>query len=129
MKQNCYCGRSNAYTACCGKYHRGAASAPTPEDLMRSRYSAFAVGDADYLVATRHPRFVTDSSAAEIAQSNVEMKWIGLKVLDAVQLSEKKGQVEFIAFYEQAGQRGQLHERSNFQKFKGKWVYTDGELK
>ena len=51
----CPCGSGTPYAACCGRLHRGAA-AETAEQLMRSRYAAFAVGDEAYLFRTWHPR-------------------------------------------------------------------------
>jgi hypothetical protein len=50
----CPCGLGDDYESCCGRFHAGA-PAPTAEALMRSRYSAFAVGDAGYLLRTWHP--------------------------------------------------------------------------
>jgi hypothetical protein len=50
----CPCGLGDGYESCCGRLHAGA-PAPTAESLMRSRYSAFAVGDAGYLLRTWHP--------------------------------------------------------------------------
>ena len=50
----CPCGLADDYDACCGRFHAGT-PAPTAEALMRSRYSAFAVGDAGYLLRTWHP--------------------------------------------------------------------------
>ena len=56
----CPCGTGEVYGACCGRYHSrfaqaGELTAPTPEALMRSRFTAFAVGLPDYLLATWHP--------------------------------------------------------------------------
>ncbi|MCW3040562.1 MAG: hypothetical protein JWM31_2467, partial [Solirubrobacterales bacterium] len=55
----CPCGSGAAFAACCGELHRrrgsGRAAAPTAAALMRSRYSAFAVGDPVYLLASWHP--------------------------------------------------------------------------
>src|SRR5262249_12900002 len=50
----CPCGLGEDYDSCCGRLHAGT-PAPTAESLMRSRYSAFAVGDAGYLLRTWHP--------------------------------------------------------------------------
>ena len=50
----CPCGLGDDYASCCGRLHAGA-HAPTAESLMRSRYSAYAVGDAGYLLRTWHP--------------------------------------------------------------------------
>ena len=51
---SCYCGNSISFQDCCEPYIKGIANAPTSEKLMRSRYSAFAIGAADYLVNTTH---------------------------------------------------------------------------
>lgn len=51
----CPCGLPAAYDDCCGRLHRGQAPATTAEQLMRSRYSAFAVGDEAYLLRSWHP--------------------------------------------------------------------------
>ena len=55
METNCPCGSGIAYVACCGPFHSGTTAAPTALELMRSRYSAFAVRDAGYLLETWHP--------------------------------------------------------------------------
>src|SRR5215203_3946679 len=60
--ERCPCLSGDTYGACCGRYHSGAASAPTAEALMRSRYSAFAVGDEAYLLATWAPQTRPDSA-------------------------------------------------------------------
>src|SRR6266496_3948099 len=49
----CPCGLGDDHESCCGRLHAGA-PAPTAESLMRSRYSAFAVGDTGYLLRTWH---------------------------------------------------------------------------
>ena len=51
---NCYCGSSDTFENCCEIYIKGIQKPATAEALMRSRYSAFATGEADYLVATTH---------------------------------------------------------------------------
>ncbi|MFZ2176709.1 MAG: YchJ family metal-binding protein, partial [Rhodococcus sp. (in: high G+C Gram-positive bacteria)] len=55
MTTRCPCLLGEPYDDCCGRYHRGVTTAPTAERLMRSRFSAFAVLDAEYLLATWHP--------------------------------------------------------------------------
>jgi uncharacterized protein YchJ len=54
-KMECPCGSGLDLADCCGLWHKGLAGgvcAPTPEALMRSRYSAYVLGLVDYLVAT-----------------------------------------------------------------------------
>ena len=55
MSKPCPCTSGRAYAECCRPLHRGARDAETPEALMRSRFSAFAVGDVEYLWRTLHP--------------------------------------------------------------------------
>jgi SEC-C motif-containing protein len=109
----CPCG-SASYDGCCGRLHRGEKQAESPEELMRSRYSAFAVGDADYLWRTWHPR-----TRPEHVDLDPTMLWTGLEVLEAADDS-----VEFRAHHD----RGVLHERSRFVQRAGRWFYLDGEV-
>lgn len=90
---------------------------------MRSRYSAFARGDDDYLFRTWHPR--TRPSDVTV---DPDITWTGLSVLDAVAggPEDDGGEVEFIARFESAGGPGSLHERSRFERRAGRWFYLDG---
>ncbi|MFI8950640.1 YchJ family protein [Streptomyces sp. NPDC053750] len=117
----CPCGLSEPYEKCCGRFHSGAAAAPTAEALMRSRYSAFVRLDAGYLLRTWHPR-------TRPAQLNLDpgMRWTGLEILDTTEGSafHAAGTVTFRASY----RGGSLHERSRFERVDGAWVYVDGEF-
>jgi SEC-C motif domain protein len=122
--RGCPCGSAQPYAECCGPLHRGLRSAATAEVLMRSRYSAFAVGDAGYLLRTWHsrtrpPRLVLDP----------ERVWKRLEVLatDGGGMFETTGTVEFRAHYRWHGQTGAQHERSSFLREDGAWVYLDDQ--
>jgi SEC-C motif-containing protein len=104
----CPCG-SPSYDACCGRLHRGEAQASTPEELMRSRYSAYAVGETDYVWRTWHPR----TRPPEVTEHG--LRWTGLEVLDA-----HDDVVEFVAHHEE----GSLHEVSRFEQRAGRWFYV-----
>jgi SEC-C motif-containing protein len=123
----CPCLSGDTYGACCGPLHRGERAAPTAETLMRSRYSAFAVGDAGYLLATWHPR--TRPSSLELDPDKV---WRRLDVLAtrAGGPFDDAGEVEFAAFFRDAstGERGRLHEVSRFVRDGGAWLYVDGDV-
>lgn len=119
----CPCGSGDAYDDCCGRYHRGDATAPTAEALMRSRYSAFAVGDAAYLLTTWHPR--TRPAALELDD---DVTW---RHLDVVRTEhggpwDDDGTVEFTAHFVSSAGRGRLHEVSRFVREDGRWFYVDG---
>ena len=103
------------YDACCGPLHRREASAPTAERLMRSRYSAFAVGDRAHLLATWHPTTRPRTLALDPA-----VRWTGLEVLSARGgLLDAEGEVHFRAH----STAGVVEERSRFVRDAGRWSY------
>lgn len=99
-------------------------------ELMRSRFEAFVRGDIDYLVGTHDPDTRSKQLAREIAQTLEEVRYTALEILGVWQGGEndKIGKVEFIAFYEHGGETLRHHERSRFRRYKGAWVYVDGEI-
>ncbi|MET8837053.1 YchJ family metal-binding protein [Micromonospora sp. NPDC004540] len=118
----CPCGSALPYPDCCGPIHRGASAAATAEALMRSRYSAFAVGDAEHLLhswhsTTRPPRLRLDPGT----------RWTRLEVLDTDRggLFDTEGTVRFRAHYREAGRPGTVAEHSRFVREDGRWVYMD----
>ncbi|NEC30197.1 hypothetical protein G3I20_27295 [Streptomyces sp. SID8111] len=119
--RSCPCGLPGTYEACCGRLHSGAAAAPTAERLMRSRYSAFVVRDAGYLLRTWHPR--TRPARLDLDPA---MRWRGLEILDTTDGSafHQTGTVTFRASY----RGGSLRERSRFERAGGAWVYVDGDV-
>ncbi|MBE7383011.1 MAG: YchJ family protein [Leptolyngbya sp. SIO1E4] len=124
----CPCGSQRAFSACCEPYLLGQAIAPTAEALMRSRYTAYCQGNVDYLVATHHPSKRTFSDRITLSKSVKNTTWLGLTIVSTArgQPQDETGMVEFVAIY-RTGNVGQLHERSRFQKQKGRWFYLEGE--
>ncbi len=92
---------------------------------MRSRFSAYAVGDLDYVWATWHPR--TRPAREELAAAPGQ-EWTGLTVHSAGLAEERSGWVEFTAVYSVGGRTGTLHERSRFEVRAGRWFYVDGDV-
>ena len=126
----CPCG-GERYESCCGPLHRGQAKAITAEQLMRSRYSAFARGEVDYLMATHpEPDVPIQHRRNSLRQSCRQTKWLGLSVLQVSGGGPKnlEGIVQFEARYS----GGVLKETSLFQRCDGAddgdWVYV-GALK
>ena len=120
---NCFCGNSISFEDCCEPYIRSIKKAPTAEALMRSRYSAFATGAADYLVNTTHiskRRFHKKSDILAWSQTN---KWIKLEVLASTETT-----VTFKAYYLDENLKAQVHyEHSTFKLENDNWFYVDGE--
>lgn len=98
---------------------------------MRSRYSAFAVGNVEYLLATHHPSQQQPNPRAGLLQTVSRTNWIGLQILATRQGAENdtSGWVEFVAAYEEGGVTGRLHERSEFVRENGRWFYLSGDAK
>lgn len=94
---------------------------------MRSRYSAFALGLADYLQAT-HDVPATEQGRREFEAAAGSVTWLGLTVHGAERggPGDDEGFVEFTARSLEQHQVVELHERSRFRKVDGRWRYVDG---
>jgi SEC-C motif-containing protein len=121
----CPCDSRILYAECCGPLHAGAA-APTALALMRSRFSAFALGDAGYLARTWHP-----STRPASLDLDDDTRWRRLQIVDTVdgEADDATGVVEFRASYLTPEGGGLLHERSRFTHDAGRWVYVDGDIR
>ncbi|MFV2196708.1 YchJ family protein [Nocardiopsis sp. LOL_012] len=119
----CPCGREATYADCCGRLHAGTATAATAEELMRSRYSAFAVGDAAYLTRTWHP----DTRPPRVGTAPRTV-WTGLEITSTTGGTpfHNEGTVAFRARYREGAAEGELREDSRFVRHGGAWVYLDG---
>lgn len=122
----CHCGTGRDYAACCGRYHAGAA-APDAEALMRSRYSAFVRGDADYLRVSWHPETRPDELGLD-APGAAKTTWLGLTVKSHRVTGPDTAEVEFVARYRVGGGSAvRMQELSRFARIDGRWFYVDGD--
>lgn len=127
----CLCGSNKKYKRCCGAYHRGEA-APTPLALMRSRYCAYALHLADYIMATTHPDGPHFQADAEVWREDVlefsrGTAFEGLSILSAEHLpGAKTGRVTFRAQLSQGGRDVSFVEKSAFAVHEGRWKYVEG---
>ncbi|MGH1461611.1 MAG: YchJ family protein [Neptuniibacter sp.] len=130
IQKKCPCGSGKPFQYCCEPIVQGQKNAPTAETLMRSRYTAFAMGAVDYLINTTAPEKRGDDDAEILAEQVKYTNWTGLTILNKEQgdRSDEKGMVEFEAQFETDDQSGTLYEKSNFRRDNGNWVYVDGEV-
>lgn len=130
MKKTCPCGSGETYDYCCGPYHEGRALPETALQLMRSRYSAFVLKLADYLLDTAHPDKRRPQLKNEITAGFEDIEWLGLEIISKSlgEKSDKIGKVEFKAYYLSGGREYVQHELSRFKKHSGRWYYLDGIL-
>ena len=109
--------------ACCGRYHEGELTAPDAESLMRSRYSAFVLEKADYLLGTWH-----GSQRPASLEFEPGVKWLGLQVQNHQVIDATQAEVTFVARQrDRTGRAIRLHERSRFVCENGSWYYVDGD--
>lgn len=130
LNSPCPCGAARTYAKCCNRYISGDKLPPIAEALMRSRYTAYCVGDIDYVLATWAPQTVTQVDAQSLAKRKAETEYLGLKIISKSAGTRKhnQGQVEFEAKFITLGKQQTHHENSNFIKIDGKWHYVDGQV-
>ncbi len=128
----CPCKSGKSYGNCCRVYHEGS----TPPDalaLMRSRYCAYAMHLADYIMRTSHPacpNYCTDQVKwkKEILYFSQNTVFEGLKILEFID-GEKIAYVTFTAILRQGGKDASFTEKSQFVKENGTWLYRNAEFK
>ena len=121
----CPCGICRPLAACCGPRLAGQVPAPDALALMRSRYTAYAQGEAAYLLDTWHP---TTRPASLRLDEEPRPRWIGLTVKRHEQQDADHARVEFVARYKLNGRAFRLHETSRFVRADGRWFYVDGNV-
>jgi SEC-C motif-containing protein len=122
----CPCGGPRPYAECCGPLHAGTAQASTAEQLMRSRFSAFAKKDEAYILRS----WAEETRPREVA-FDPTLHWERLEILRTTDGGpfHTIGTVEFRAHYSDGGKAGSLHEASVFHRDpSGAWVYVVGQV-
>ena len=127
MNESCFCGNQLSFSQCCKPYLEAKLSPDTPEKLMRSRYSAYALGGyGEYLLKTWFPPMAKNLSVSELSEKT--QQWINLDVLGSGQ-KDNEGWVEFKATYQEEKVKSILHEKSVFTRIGAQWFYIGGEIK
>ncbi|MGH1439266.1 MAG: YchJ family protein [Cellvibrionaceae bacterium] len=147
LPTHCICQSQKPFKKCCDRFLNAGQYPKTPEQLMRSRYSAYALGGyGEYLLATWLPAMAKNLSEQQL--SHKESEWAGLEILSKSQKGDD-GEVEFKAYYrdldggetdgsevdssETDGNGNKalasvLHEKSVFKRIQGRWLYVGGEV-
>lgn len=127
---NCPCGSAASYEDCCEPVIRGRLQAATAEQLMRSRYSAYATKEIAYLKTSLHPDHRSDFNEETTRTWAERAEWHSLEILKTVGggHGESQGQVEFIAAFTENGMRKEHHELASFKNESGCWYLVDGKV-
>ena len=124
---SCPCGSKQKYKKCCQVYHKGA-NPKTALLLMKSRYSAYAVGDANYIVKTTHENNADFSSEVKVWKQSIDSftkttDFLGLEILEFIEGAEES----FVTFKALLSS-GEMIEKSRFLKVDKRWLYERGEM-
>ncbi len=121
----CPCGSDNDYAHCCSHYIDTDELPEHPEQLMRSRYTAYVLNNTEYLKKTWHKL-----TRPNQLQLDSDANWLSLKIIDHQNNPQdgNEGWVEFIAKFKNNGRAQSLHERSRFLRENNQWFYIDGHI-
>lgn len=120
----CPCGSTLSFSTCCGQLIARATQEYSPEQLMRSRYTAYAIKDYQYIVDTYAKDARQGLTKDMIKGSDQHTLWLKLEVV----ATPSPSQVEFKAYYSIDNQYFMLHEVSNFIEDTGAWFYQTGDI-
>jgi SEC-C motif-containing protein len=124
LQNLCPCCSGKLYEECCELFHSKKDFPQTAEELMRSRYAAFAIPNGDYLWETTLPNKRKFHHKTELENWGKENTWTKLEIIKS---SEKE--VEFKAYFtDKFGKENIHHERSTFKKVDKKWYYVSGKF-
>lgn len=128
QNEACPCGSGNSYSDCCAPYLSGAATPPTAESLMRSRYTAHAKVDVPYLLRTLHPKTRSNFPPDSVQSFAENSDWQRLEILRTEKggPEDTTGVVEFKAYFRDKKGPHIHHEVSDFEKINGTWFFKTG---
>ena len=124
----CPCGSSLSFEECCKPIIDRTTEAQTAEQLMRSRYTAFTLADAGYLLKSWAEEARQYEDKDDLRRWAKSVQWVKLNVIETENgmADDDKGYVTFQAFYRDKGKLRKIEERSYFEKRNGKWYYVSG---
>ena len=125
----CPCGSNLAYAECCLPLIKGERTAETAEQVMRSRYSAYARKEIEYLFTSLHPDHRSNYDEKSTRAWAESAQWHKLQIINTIKggPEDAEGNVEFIVTYTEKGIKRDHHELSTFSKEAGTWYFVSGE--
>ena len=125
----CFCNSGHSFELCCKPYIHSISRPETPEQLMRSRFSAYATKHFQYVLDTYTLTQRQNLTLQVLSQDSDDTHWLRLDVLDTLTDDRAHtGEVEFVAYYRQNNVIYKMHERSKFCREEGQWRYDSGVL-
>jgi len=96
--------------------------------LMKSRYSAFAAAQSQYIIKTTHPNNSDYSEDIKSWRASIDLfskdtEFLGLEIVEF-----QDGIEESFVTFRATFSSGILTEKSRFLKVDGRWLYVDGEF-
>ncbi len=126
----CPCGSKLQYSQCCEPIIKGQQEAPTAEQLMRSRYSAYVKKELQYIYDSTHPSQRKDYDEKATRRWAEKSDWEGLEILSTEDgtAEDTRGKVEFIAHFKHKNNKQYHHEKADFVKENDKWYFYEGHI-
>jgi len=108
---------------------QGKTQAKTAEQLMRARYTAFTLGEIDFILASHHSKTIAEVDRAGIEDWSKKSEWLGLKITEtqAGNEGDEQGTVSFHVQYRMDGTVQDHREHSLFEKENGQWKFLDAQ--
>ncbi|MEO6867252.1 MAG: YchJ family metal-binding protein, partial [Gaiellales bacterium] len=121
----CHCGSGQTFSECCQPVIQRERVAATAEELMRSRYSAFATGDVDWIMDSHHADTVDEIDREQVEEWSGGSEWLGLRIrsTEAGGADDDEGSVTFRARYRAQGQQVDHTEIAHFEREGGEWRF------
>ena len=120
----CKCGSGKSFKECCEPFIKGTTLPNSPEELLRSRYVAYATQKVEYIQATTHPDKLETFSLEGAKEWSKNTVWNKLEIDGC----PKSDQVEFTAWYTEEGEEIRHHEVSTFKKKGDRWYFYDSKF-
>lgn len=127
MNQPCYCYSEKAFSDCCEVFLNKTKFPETPEQLMRSRFSAFVLKQIPYIESTMRGKALQRADLQQTQLWIEQVHWKNLTIINSEITDQTNGTVHFVAEYEEQNQPRVLEEISQFKKIDGRWYYVQGK--